>query len=42
MNNHNVYIISHTIDLEIRELLKVDDEDMKIILDAYPDTKILL
>ncbi|CAK92534.1 unnamed protein product (macronuclear) [Paramecium tetraurelia] len=28
--------------LEIRELLKVDDRDMSLILEAYPDTKILL
>lgn len=30
------------IDLEIREMLKVDDKDMTIILEAYPYTKILL
>ncbi|CAD8145882.1 unnamed protein product [Paramecium pentaurelia] len=28
--------------LEIREMLKVDDKDMSIILEAYPCTKILL
>ncbi|CAD8138346.1 unnamed protein product [Paramecium pentaurelia] len=28
--------------LEIREMLKVDDKEMTIILEAYPDTKTLL
>ncbi|CAK78614.1 unnamed protein product (macronuclear) [Paramecium tetraurelia] len=30
------------LDLEIREMLNVDDKDMTLIMEAYPDTKSLL